>query len=76
MLQRGSFVQGDVVTLVALDLVLGNTPARVMDITFIRYVFYVHLHYPAADVAGFGIPADMIADFEWLFAHLVLTRAI
>jgi hypothetical protein len=45
-----------------------------MDITFIVHVFFVHLHDPAADVAGFRIPTDMIADFERFFAHLSLTR--
>lgn len=70
MLQRSSFVQSDVVSLIALDLVLGITTVRVMDIALIIHVFYVHLHDPAADATGFRIPADMVADFERFFAHL------
>jgi hypothetical protein len=64
MLQCRCFVQGDVVSLIAYDLVLGIATARVMDITLIFHVFYVYFHYPAADAASFGIPADMVADFE------------
>jgi hypothetical protein len=65
-----------VVSLIALDLVLGIIAARVMDITFVVHIFYVHFHDSAADAASFGIPADMIANFERFFAHLDLTRAI
>lgn len=72
-LQCGSLVQGDVVSLVALDFVLRVIRARVMDITFIVHVFFVHLHDPAADAASFRIPADMISNFERFFAHLLLT---
>lgn len=59
-------MQRHVIGLVALDLVLRIVGARVMRISLVGHVFLMHPHDPAADPAGFGIPADVIADFEEL----------
>ena len=62
--QRPTLVQGDVIGLVALDLILRFVGARVMDIAFVVHVFGVHADDLAAHPAGFRIPADVIADLE------------
>jgi hypothetical protein len=45
-------MQGNVIGLVALDLVLGIILACVMDVAFVVQILRVHLLYPAADAAG------------------------
>jgi hypothetical protein len=59
---------------VALDLVLRIVRARVMDIAFVVHVPCVHAHDAAADPPSFGIPAHVIAGFEY-FCH-PLTRLV
>jgi hypothetical protein len=62
--QRTSFVQGNVLGLVALDFILGIVLTRVMDISFVVYVFGVHAYDSATDPTGFGFPTDVITDLE------------
>jgi hypothetical protein len=62
--QRGSFVHGDVVGLVALDLVLGLVPAGVAPVAFPIEIRGVNFDDRAADGPGFRIPADTIPDLE------------
>jgi hypothetical protein len=57
-------MEGDVVRFIALDFVLRLNLTRVMGVAFVVHVFGVHSHNPAADPAGFRIPADVIANFE------------
>jgi hypothetical protein len=57
-------MQGDVLGLIAFDLVLRVLFARVMGVAFVIDVFDVHAHDFAADPAGLRIPTDMIADFK------------
>ena len=50
-----ALVQGDVIGLVALDLILRIALARVMHVTFVVHVARVHAYDPATDPASFGI---------------------
>lgn len=59
-----TFMQGDVIGFIAFDCVLRFVGARVMSIAFVVDVPGVHFDDPAADAAGFGIPAHVIADLE------------
>src|ERR1043166_3713143 len=59
--QYPAFVQGDIVGLVALDLVLRLILAGVVDVAFVIHVLGVHPDDAAADAPGLGIPADVIA---------------
>ena len=61
-----SLVHGDMIGLIALNLVLRIILARMMDVAFVVHVCRVHPHDMAADPASFGIPGYMIADFECL----------
>src|SRR5262245_54155611 len=63
-LQGSPFVQGDVVGLVALDLVLRVVLARMVDVSLPIYVFRMRLDDPAADASGLGVPGHMIAHLE------------
>jgi hypothetical protein len=74
--ERRAFVQGYMIGLVALDRVLRLVPAGVMDVAFVGDVFRVHPHDPAADAAGFRIPADVIADLEAARRSLVRAAAL
>lgn len=62
--QRCPFVQGDVVSAIALNFVLGVVFTGVVRITFVIQIFGVHFHNLSADPAGFGVPNDVIADLE------------
>jgi hypothetical protein len=64
MSQGAALVEGNMIGLVALDLVLWIIRARVMEITFVVHVPGVHANNMAADLASFGIPAHVIARFE------------
>jgi len=66
MPERAALVQSNVAGLVALDLILRIVRTGVMDVTFIIHVLCVHPHNTAAYPAGFGVPADVIADLECL----------
>src|SRR3546814_4352377 len=63
-LECAALVGGDVVGPVAFDLVLRIIRRRVMSVTLVIEVAVVDLHDRAADVAGFRIPGDVIADFQ------------
>jgi hypothetical protein len=65
--QHITLMQGDVVRLVALDLILRVILARVMSVAFVVYILSVHLHDRSADPTGFRIPAHVIANFKGLF---------
>src|SRR5262245_3011511 len=62
--ERSSLVQGDVLGLVALDLVLRVVLARMVDVSLPIHVFRIHLDDPAADASGLRVPAHMIAQLE------------
>jgi hypothetical protein len=66
--QRPSLMQGDMIGLVAFDLILRILRARVMDVTLVVHVFPVHALDGAAHPAGLGIPAHVIADLK-CFGH-------
>src|ERR1041384_1752308 len=68
--QYPAFVQGDMVGLVALDLVLRLVPAGMVDVALVAHVLGVHPDDAAADPPGLGIPADVIAALEGL-GHVV-----
>lgn len=57
-------MHGDVIGLVALDLILRIILARVMDVSFVVRIFRVNLNDPATDAARLGVPANVIAHFE------------
>lgn len=62
--QRASLVQGEVIGLVALDLVVRIIRAGMMNIAAADHIAGVHPDDAAADPAGLRIPADVIADLE------------
>jgi hypothetical protein len=68
--QRAALVQGDVVGLVAFDLVLRLVPARVVDVALDLDVPRVHAQDMAAHAAGLGIPAHVVADPKGLSGRL------
>jgi hypothetical protein len=63
--QCAALMEGDMVGFIALDFILRLILARVVGIAFVVDVFGVHPHHSAADAASLGIPADMIANFEF-----------
>ena len=65
-MQRRSLVRGDVVGPVAPDLVLRVVGARAVRVSLVIEVAGVDLDHVAADVSGFGVPADVVADLESL----------
>lgn len=67
-----ALVHGDMIGLIALDLVLRIILTRMMDIAFVVHVSRVHLYDMAADPASFGIPGYMVADFECMRHELML----
>jgi hypothetical protein len=66
MPQGSPLVQSDMIRFVAFDLVLWIVRARVVDMAFVVNIPGVHAHDAATDPAGFGIPADVITDLEYL----------
>src|SRR3546814_4895814 len=64
LLQRPALVHGDVVGLVAPDLVLRIVLAAVAGVAVPVEVLHVHFGDLAADVASFGIPRAVVADLE------------
>src|SRR4029077_8581745 len=52
------------VGLVAFDLVLGFVLIRVMDVSFVIDVLYVHLDDSPADPPGLRVPAHTVTDLE------------
>lgn len=67
-----ALVHGDMIGLIALDLVLRIILTRMMDIAFVVHVARVHPYDMAADPASFGIPGYMVADFECMRHELML----
>ena len=57
-------MQGDMVGLVALDLILRRILARVVDISFVVHVFRVHFDDAAGDPPGFRAPAYVVMQLE------------
>jgi hypothetical protein len=65
-------VQGDVIRLVALDLVLRLILAGVVDVAFVVHILRVHFRDPATHATSLGIPGHVIADLEGL-GHCVVS---
>jgi hypothetical protein len=59
-------VHGDVISFVALDLILWIAFSAVMHITFVLHVVRVFLDDNAFNVSGFGVPSDMVSNSELL----------
>jgi len=66
LFQRRTFVQRNVVGLVALDFVLRLGRAGVMDIALVINVGRVDRNNFAGDPSGFRIPSHMIADVKFI----------
>jgi hypothetical protein len=64
--ERASLVHGDVISFVALDLILWITFSGVMHVTFVLHVVRVYLYNNAFNVSGFGVPSDMVSNTEFL----------
>ena len=64
LVQRGPFMRRDVIGGIALDFVLRLVRARVASVAFIVGISGMYFDDGATDVARFGIPADMVADFK------------
>ena len=54
----------DMISLVALDLILRIIFAGVVRVPLVVEIFRMHLDDLAADVPGLRVPGDVIADFE------------
>lgn len=70
MAQCFALMHGDVVCLVALNLVLRVVFAGVVNVAFVVNVCCVDFDDMAADHACFGVPGYVIADFELLCHEL------
>lgn len=62
-------MHGDVIGPVTLDFVLRLILARVAGVPLVLGIARMNFDDPAADLSGFGIPADVIADFEFTAAQ-------
>jgi len=63
--QRRTLVRRDVIGLVAPDLVLRISLGGVVRVSLVVEIAGVHADDRAADTAGFRVPGDVIADFEF-----------
>ena len=63
-IERTALVYRNVIGLVALDFVLRFVFTGAVRVAFVVKVLLVHLGDVAADVAGFGIPGDVVTHFE------------
>jgi hypothetical protein len=72
MPQDRTFMHGDVIGLVAFDLVLRIILARMMDVTLVAHVARMYSHDPTADSASLRVPTYVITDFESLRHKLML----
>jgi hypothetical protein len=61
----------DMVGFIAFDFILWLFSSGVTGVSLVVHLSRMHLDNPAADVAGLGIPADVVADFE-AFRHFIL----
>jgi hypothetical protein len=59
-------VQGDVIGLVALDLILGIVVARTVHVSFVVHILRVHIHNLPTHVTGLGIPGHVLPDLEFI----------
>jgi hypothetical protein len=59
-------VHGDVISFVALDLILRITFSGVMHVTFVLHVLRVFIDDNAFNISGFGVPSDMVSNSELL----------
>lgn len=81
-MQRSTFVRGDMIGGVTLDLVLRILSIRMMRVTLVVEITGVDLDDPAADLSGLGIPTDMVAHLEVrghdnsLFKNAMLTPRV
>lgn len=57
----------NMVSLIALDLILRIIFAGMMRVPLVVEIFRMHLDDPAADVPGLRIPGDVIAELEFLW---------
>lgn len=48
----------------ALNFILWIVLARVMRVSFVGDIFFVHLYYLATDMASLRVPSHVISDFE------------
>ena len=62
-------MHGDVIGPVTLDFVLRLILAGVARVPLVFGVACMNFDDPAADPSGFGIPSDVIADFEFTAAQ-------
>jgi len=69
-------VQGDVICLVALDLVLRVFLTRMMHVSFVVHVLRMHLHDLTADVSSLGVPDHVVANLELLLHDTAFTSLI
>jgi hypothetical protein len=69
-------MQRNVVSFVALDLVLRVIFGRMMRITFVVQILCVNFDDPTADVSGFRVPGHMIIEFEFLHHSNRSVRAL
>src|SRR5262249_33341822 len=74
MSQDFAFVQGDMIRLVAFDLVLRIVVARMMDIAFVVHILGVHPDDAASAATSLRIPADVITALECL-AHVTTANS-
>src|SRR5665213_1454079 len=65
--ERRTLVKGNVLSLAALDLVLRRFRARVVRVAVNIEISRMDVNDRAADASGLGIPAHMIAGFEFVF---------
>src|SRR3546814_14229801 len=73
LLPQRALVGGDVLGFFAPDLVLRLCGAGAVGVPLVVEVAGMSLDDPAADAAGLGIPADVVADLE-LAGHVVRLR--
>jgi hypothetical protein len=66
--ERRALVEGDMVSLGALDRILRNVGVRVMGIALVLDITRMHANDRATDPSGLGIPTHAIADLEG-FGH-------
>lgn len=63
--ERSTFVQRDMVCLVALDGILRVCAGRVMGVSFVAHILRMHFDNVSAHPPSFRIPAYMITDLEF-----------
>ena len=64
-MQHRALVHGNVLGLVALDLILRIVLGTMARVTLILGIAGINLDDPASDMARFGIPTDVVTDLEF-----------